>query len=284
MGRQQSLGSILALLLVWMPTVQAATQDSAEAARAKQLLHAAVSYYREQGDAALAAFSRQGEFVDGEHYVFVVDTNGTMLASGGASAVLIGRNVSTVLEPELQEAFEQALTTEEDGQLRSAEYRWMNTRDARVERKQVYYQRVGERIFAVGLYLPRATAEQAQGLLTRASKALASDPEQTIEAINDLSPQFREDDLYVFVVDLNTRRYVAHGYNQRLLGVDLANMNGADGSAVGAPILALMQNNVSGGYDYRWKNPVTSKVEDKHALLRKVGHYLVAVGYYQAPR
>jgi signal transduction histidine kinase len=49
---------------------------------------------------------------------------------------------------------------------------------------------------------------------------------------------------------------------------------------VGEPILALMAKQDYGEYEYRWKNPVTGKIEDKHAYLKKVGHFLVAVGYY----
>jgi signal transduction histidine kinase len=49
---------------------------------------------------------------------------------------------------------------------------------------------------------------------------------------------------------------------------------------VGEPILALIAKQDDGEYEYRWKNPVTGKVEDKYAYLKKVGHYLVVVGYY----
>lgn len=251
-----------------------------EEQRARQLLQRAVDYYQVQGDAAFAAFSRQGEFIDGEHYVFVVDTQGIMLASGGTSAVLIGRNVSDALEPELQDAFKAALT--EDGEsVRTAEYRWKNVRDGRIERKRVFFKRVGERIIAVGLYLPRATPQQANALLNRAVEALGTNQEAGIKAINSLSPALREDDLYVFVIDMDTGRYVAHGYNLRLLGVPFERVHDPEGKPVGEPILTLMKSRSEGGYDYRWKNPVTGKVEDKHALLRKVGHLLVAVGYYQ---
>ena len=247
--------------------------------QSRALLKQAVDYYRVQGDAALAAFSRQGEFIQDDRYVFVVDTAGTMLASGGPSAVLIGRDVSSVLEPELREAFVAALEATEGVQV--AEYRWMNWKDGREERKRVYFQRVGERFIAVGHYLPRATPEQAEDLLTRAAKAIEENPAASFEAINSLSASFREDDLYVFVIDLRNQRYVAHGYNKRLLGVDFASIRDPDGQPVGEPILKLMKSADSGGFDYRWKNPVTSKVENKHVLLRKVGDYLVAVGYYQ---
>lgn len=248
--------------------------------QARSLLARAVEYYQMQGDAAFAAFSRQGEFIDGEHYVFVVDTNGVMLASGGTSAVLIGRDVRETLAPELRQAFQQALSDSGEG-VRIAECRWMNALDGRAERKRVFFQRVGDRIVAVGLYLPRASQEQAQALLQRAAKSIAQDQQASLAAINALSANFREDDLYVFVIDLKTGRYVAHGYNLRLLGVRFSSIHDPDGRPVGAPILALMRERNTGGYDYRWKNPVTGKTEDKHALLQKVGHLLVAVGYYQ---
>ncbi|WP_342245149.1 cache domain-containing protein [Pseudomonas sp. OTU5201] len=273
------------IVLLWGALALLTTATTAQAdeeQRARQLLQRAVDYYQVQGDAAFAAFSRQGEFIDGEHYVFVVDTHGTMLASGGTSAVLIGRDVSEALEPELRDGFRQALEGAER-EVRVAEYRWMNARDGRVERKRVFFQRMGDRVIAVGLYLPRATPQQAEHLLQRAVTALEQDPQAGIAAINALSPRFREDDLYVFVIDLDTGRYLAHGYNLRLLGVEFASVGDPDGKPVGAPILALMKDRREGGFDYRWKNPVTGKVEDKYALLRKTGHLLVAVGYYKKP-
>lgn len=271
------------IALLWcvfalMSATEIATAD--EEQRARKLLQSAVDYYQAQGDAAFAAFSRQGDFIDGEHYVFVVDTRGVMLASGGTSSVLIGRDVTEALEPELRDGFRHALEGKA-GEVRVAEYRWMNARDARVEHKRVFFQRVGDRVIAVGFYQPRATPQQAQQLLDRAVVALEQEPQASIAAINALSPRFREDDLYVFVIDLNTGRYLAHGYNLRLLGVEFSSVRDPDGKSVGAPILALMKDREDGGYDYRWKNPVTGKVEDKYALLRKTGHLLVAVGYYK---
>lgn len=271
----------LALLLGCTLIQAQGQQEDGEAAR--QLLHRAVDYYRAQGDAAFAAFSRQGEFIDGELYVFVIDIHGTMLASGGASAVLIGRDVTPALEPELRQAFSKSLQGPEN-QEASAEYRWLNARDGRVERKQVFYQRVGDRIIAVGHYLPRATPQQAQALLEKAVEALNGDAAGTLKDINGLLPRFREDDLYVFVIDRASRRYVAHGANLRLLGVDFGLVKDPEGNPVGAPILALAAHSDKGGYGYRWRNPVTSKVEDKYALFRTTGKYLVAVGYYQNPR
>lgn len=270
--------SWLCLMVLGQAWAGAASPDQAPAAKA--LLEKAVARYQNDGDKAFAAFSRQGEFIDGERYVFVVDTKGIMLASGGPSVVLIGRDVSQVLEPDLQKAFKEVLQTPASKGIQEAEYRWNNWADGKVERKRVYFQRVGERILAVGYYVPRASAEQARALLDKASDALKRDESATLTSINNLSGGFLQDDLYVFVVNLDTSRYVAHGTNLRLVNTDFNKVKDPEGKPVGAPILALVKKQDDGQYEYRWRNPVTGKIENKHAYVRKVGHYLVAVGYY----
>ncbi|UZE26439.1 cache domain-containing protein [Pseudomonas sp. B21-056] len=267
-----------ALLVLGLAQVHAAPADDGRAARG--LLEKALAYYHDHGDKAFAAFSRQGDFVDKDRYVFVLDTRGVMLASGGPSAALIGRDVSEVLGPDLRKGFKDALKTPEGSGIQQADYRWQNWADGKVERKHVYFQRVGERILAVGYYLPRASAEQARALLDKASNDLQKNEKATLTAVNSLKGGYLQDDLYVFVVDLDTRRYVAHGTNLRLIDTDFAKVKDPGGKPVGEPILAMIGKQDVGEYAYRWKNPVTGKVEDKHAYLKKVGHFLVAVGYY----
>ena len=268
------------LLLLCCSQVHAATAQEADAQAAKALLKKALAYYHKQGDKAFAAFSRQGEFIDQDRYVFVVNTQGVLLASGGPSSALIGRDVSEVLGPDLQASFKQALSVPEGQGIQQADYRWQNWNDGKVEHKHVFYQRVGERILAVGYYLPRATPEQARALRNKAVEALVKDEAGTLKAINSLQGGFLQDDLYVFVVDLNTQRYVAHGTNLRLINTDFAKIKDPDGKPVGVPILQMMAEQDQGEYKYRWKNPVTGKVENKHAYVRKSGHFMVAVGYY----
>lgn len=268
------------LLLLCCSQVHAATAQEADAQAAKALLEKALAYYHKQGDKAFAAFSRQGEFIDQDRYVFVVDTKGVLLASGGPSSALIGRDVSEVLGPDLRQSFKDALKVPENQGIQQADYRWQNWNDGKVEHKHVFYQRVGERILAVGYYLPRATPEQARALRNKAVEALVKDETGTLKAINSLQGGFLQDDLYVFVVDLNTQRYVAHGTNLRLINTDFAKIKDPDGKPVGVPILQMMAEQDQGEYKYRWKNPVTGKVENKHAYVRKSGHFMVAVGYY----
>ena len=51
-------------------------------------------------------------------------------------------------------------------------------------------------------------------------------------------------------------------------------------------LLVFPENATLAGEDsvtYTWPNPVTERPEEKKTLIRKVGNYLVAVGYYQEP-
>ncbi|WP_370601268.1 cache domain-containing protein [Pseudomonas nitroreducens] len=251
-----------------------------EATRAQALLTKAVAYYKKEGDKAFAAFSRQGEFIDGDLYVFVVDSKGTMLASGGPSVVLIGRDVSTTLDPSLREQFAKTLAQPATDKVQQADYRWKNWADGRTERKHVYYERVGDRFIATGYYLPRATPERAMAMLDKAAKAIETDPAGTFRKINALDSSFIEDDLYVFAVDLDTSKFVAHGFNSRMVGTDFATLKDPGGNPVGHAMLELARGKGEGEFAYQWRNPVTTQVENKHAFLRKVGHYMVAVGYY----
>jgi len=268
------------LLLLGCGQVYAATAQEEDATAAKALLEKALAYYKNNGDKAFAAFSCQGEFVDHDRYVFVVNTKGVLLASGGPSSALIGRDVSEVLGPDLRQSFKDALKVPEGQGIQQADYRWQNWNDGKVEHKHVFYQRVGERILAVGYYLPRATPEQARALRNKAATALIKDEAGTLKAINSLQGGFLQDDLYVFVVDLNTGRYVAHGTNLRLVNTDFRKIKDPDGRPVGEPMLKIMAEQDQGEYKYRWKNPVTDRVENKHAYVRKAGHFMVAVGYY----
>ena len=268
------------LLLLCCSQVHADPAQEADAQAAKALLEKALAYYHQQGDKAFAAFSRQGDFIDQDRYVFVVDTRGVLLASGGPSSALLGRDVSEILGPDLRQSFKDTLKVPEGQGIQQADYRWQNWNDGKVEHKHVFYQRVGERILAVGYYLPRATPEQARALRNKAVNALVKDETGTLKAINSLQGGFLQDDLYVFVVDLDTQRYVAHGTNLRLVNTDFGKIKDPDGKPVGEPILKLMAEQDQGEYKYRWKNPVTGKVENKHAYVRKTGHFMVAVGYY----
>ena len=251
-----------------------------DAQRAQALLARAVGLYRQQGDGAFAAFNGPSEFVDGELYVWVLGTDGVMLASGGSSAALIGRKVMNMRDafgtPFFYDMLEKAKTSDTG----IVEYRWLNRLHHKPERKITYFQKVGERLLAVGYYIPRASPEQAATMLERAVAAVKADQVKALTAFNDLNGGYIEDDLYVFVIGLDDGKFRAHGVSPRLIGTDGYALSDPNGKPIIRQMVDALKDSDHGALDYAWRNPVTRKVESKRTLFRKVGDSLVAVGYY----
>ncbi|MEX6504426.1 cache domain-containing protein [Pseudomonas zhanjiangensis] len=284
--RMSTLLAVLALPILGVAAespapATASSRYSADEQEARSLLEKAVAYYRQEGDQALAAFSREGPFTVGNLYVFVVDRQGTLVASGGPSLMLLGQDIGVVVgEADRARLLRLA---EEGGEAEVAELEYPFTDwslGGVVARKHSFFQRVGDHILGVGYYMARAEAGQAQQLLERASQAIARQPQETLDAINAHDKHYLQDDLYVFAVDLQSKRFVAHGYNQRLVGSDFATLATPDGKRIGQAMLDIAEQKGMGEYDYLWRNPVTLQLEPKRAFIRRVGHYLVAVGYY----
>lgn len=252
-----------------------------DAVRAQALLDRAVEHYRANGEKAFAAFSRAGEFIDGDLYVYVLGEEGVMKASGGPSITLVGRDVRNVKDAEgkllFKEMFEGA-TAQGGG---SIEYRWLNRKHGKVERKVTYYRKAGSVIIAVGYYIPHASQQAARALLTRSAEAMAKNAEEAIAHFNDVNGGFIEDDLYVFVVGLNDKIMYAHGATPRLVGRNVEDLRDVDGKPIVRQMIDIVKAKGSGKLQYTWANPVTNRKERKTTYLQRVDRYLVAVGHYE---
>lgn len=268
-------------VFAWLPITLLAANPADDAARAEALLARAVDHYKNSGDIALATFSRQSEFTTEDLYVYVLSKDGLMLASGGSSSVLIDRNVANMKDVAGKPFFREILDVADAQGRGQVDYRWLNRRDGKVERKVAYFEKVGEKILAVGYYLPHGTAAQAEALLGRAAQALEENPAQALRDFNDLNGDFIEDDLYVFVIGIDDGRFRAHGALPRLVGTSSYEIRDADGKEIIPPMMAQLRNVDRGKTRYPWKNTVTNRVLTKRTLLRKVDGYLVAVGYYE---
>lgn len=258
-----------------------AMEPADEAARAKVLLDKASSRLKDQGDAALAAFSRAGEFTDGDLYVYVVSQEGVLLSSGGASYVFIGRNMIDYRDPDGKKLFQEMLEGAKAHGGGKIEYRWLNMQRGRVERKTAYYAAVNNRIVAVGYYTPRATPEQAQSILWRAVDELKRRGSDAFAQFNDLNGGFVRDDTYVFVAGIKDHRLYADGGNPRLVGRDVSELTDASGKQIFPKMLDIVTKKGEGALDYTWRNPATRQIENKRTFLKRVDDYMVGVGYFQ---
>lgn len=283
---------IVSLCLLGMALLPARAADSAGAGeranlvqradenRSQRLLDKAIARYRAVGDAALEEFNRSPDFVDRELYVYVLGLDGTMLASGGSSVALVGRNVAAMKDAAGKPFFREMLDTAAHADSGRVEYRWLNRIDKREEPKVTLFRKVGGRIIAVGYYVPRATPAQARELLDRAVAAVKEKGEAAIAAFNAIDGGYIQDDLYVFAIDVNTQRFLAHGATPQMVGSDGRLLRDPKGKAIVADMLNIVGRKGEGELEYAWRNPVTDKVETKHSFLRKVGDTLVGVGYY----
>lgn len=251
-----------------------------DAAAARQMLARAVALYKEQGEQAFTAFSGTGEFVHGELYVYGVGTDGTMRVSGGPSSFLVGRKVMNMTDaagtPFFYDMLEKAKTAP-SGQV---SYRWLNPVHHKAERKQAYFEKVGDLILAVGFYLPRATPEEAMALLDKAVAAVRADPAAAIEAFNNSAGPYVYDDLYVFALDGESGVFKAHGAKRKMVGTSGGDLQDPEGKPIGQQIISIAKSKGGGEIDYVWPNPVTRKVESKHTVFREVDGLVVCVGYY----
>ena len=204
-----------------------------------------------------------------------------MLASNGASRALVGLNVIDLKDaagkPFIRQIIEGARATD-SGQV---EYHWLNPVDNKVENKTSLYRKVGDLILAVGYYIPRSSAEQAQKMLDKAVALMKrSGDEAAYKRFNDPQGGFVMNDEYVFVIGLDDGKYRASGASPSLVGVDVRAITDAAGTPLFKQMIELAKDKGTGTVDYVWRNPATNAVEKKHTLIRRFGDVLVGVGYY----
>lgn len=248
--------------------------------RAKDLLAIAVRHIEERGEAGVEDFARQSAFVDRDLYAYAVRTDGRFLASGGASAALVGDNVLDYRDSEGKAFFREMIEiAKRDGE-GAVEYHWFNPADSRGEPKLTFFRKVGEVIVAVGYYPPRATSTQARALLDAAVKALDKDRQTSLRRFQDLNDSFIRNDLYVFVVELGSGRFLAHGATPSLVGTNAFALKDPRGRLIVREMADIGLREGKGELDYLWRNPMTLKFESKHTFFRVEDGLLVAVGSY----
>lgn len=132
------------------------------------------------------------------------------------------------------------------------------------------------------LTVPRSSPKQAQALLDKAVAYLQEHPAETAyAAFNNQKGRFVQDDLYVFVFDLDTGIMHAHGGSpEGLVGMNVLDLRDAAGKPLIREMVEVAKTKGSGSVDYVWLNRKTNHIESKTSLLKRVGNNVVAVGYY----
>lgn len=116
----------------------------------------------------------------------------------------------------------------------------------------------------------KAMAEKAAAFFT------ANGKDKAFAAITDGTDGFKDRDLYVFVYD-DAGNCVAHGANKALIGKNLLDIRDSDGKALIREIVAVKS---TAWVDFKWQNPQTKAIEQKHAYVVRAGAYTFGVGAY----
>ena len=252
-------------------------------AQSSALLNRAVKFLNANGpEKSFAAFNdHKGSFVHQAYYVFVVDDDGILRASGGEPSWQIGQDAKAMHDAAGKNFISDMLELAKTKDRGSVEYRWLNRFDNHLEVKTSQFRKVGKYLVCVGYYIPRASKEEATDMLNKAVAFLKkSGNSAAFKEFNNPKGRFVVHDEYVFVVGLNDGKYRASGAAPGLAGTDVTTLSDAAGKPIIQDMIALAKSQGSGTVDYVWRNPATNAVEHKHTCIQRVGDVLVAVGYY----
>ncbi|MBN2517023.1 MAG: cache domain-containing protein [Deltaproteobacteria bacterium] len=102
----------------------------------------------------------------------------------------------------------------------------------------------------------------------------------SLAEISNLKGPFVKGELYVFVLN-NNGTMLAHGTNEKLIGVEFKDVKDSDGRSFVREILEVANKKGSGFLDYKWYNPTTKEDLPKHLYFEKVDDLIFCSGIYE---
>jgi hypothetical protein len=162
-----------------LETVGAFKVDRSEAReRAMDLVRKGIAHLRvtDRETACRDFEDRNGPFVKGDHYLWVCDVNGIVLANV-SEANARGRNTVKLKDARGKLFVEEILRTARERGKGWVEYHWRNPLTNQIEPKSSYFERAGEVILLCGIYRketsekPAIASPAAKRLQLRATRA-----------------------------------------------------------------------------------------------------------------
>jgi cytochrome c len=122
--------------------------------------------------------------------------------------------------------------------------------------------------------------EDAMKMVNEAAAAAHKDKDAAIAEISKPTGHYHKGEIYVFAYDLNGVM-VAHPINPKLIGKNLLEVPDADGKQFRKDIISQVKATGLATVDYKYKNPVTGKVEEKVSFCKKAAELAICAGYYK---
>lgn len=125
------------------------------------------------------------------------------------------------------------------------------------------------------------TQKDAEAMVNKAAAYLkANGPAKLLDAVNVKDGEFHKGELYVFVYD-DKATILAHPVNAKLIGKNTFEVPDPDGKFYRKDIVALAKSKGQGWVDYKYKNPVSGKVEPKTSFVLAADKLILVAGVYK---
>lgn len=289
--------------------------------KARHMVEEAVAFFQRVPRAiALAEFaSPRGRFSQGDHYVYVLDSTGVMIAHP-LNESLVGQDFYYVTDLDGKHFIKDIVDTANAEGSGWVEYKWLDYQTKTQRPKVVYFEKTHGVIICSGVYgggpasdiqaHPREEdALSASSADAFAAAAPASDPhgeEPPVELVPDDAKRFVEKavafyrangravslaefsnphgrfvkgELYLFVLD-STGVMLAHGINQKYIGKDFYRIVDSDGKVFIKEIVDKANTEGSGWVEFKWVNPLTKMERQKIVYFRQTNGTIICSGIY----
>jgi len=125
------------------------------------------------------------------------------------------------------------------------------------------------------------TKDEAQALVKKAVAFIEEQgPDKAYAEISNKAGSFIDRDLYIVVYRLDGK-VLAHGANQKLIGMDLSDAQDVDGKFFVKERIELARKQPAFWQDYKFVNPVSKKVEPKQMYCERLEDTAVCGGVYK---
>jgi signal transduction histidine kinase len=137
-------------------------------------------------------------------------------------------------------------------------------------------------LMVLGAFPGRAQSQaEAEAFVKKAiTFAKANGEYKLIKAVNAQEPQFRQGELYIWIVD-GEGVMLANGANPKLIGKDMAEAKDSSNVRFAQQAAQLGESQGSGWFEYKFMNPVTQQVQPKLCYIEKYNSVVVACGIYK---
>ena len=129
--------------------------------------------------------------------------------------------------------------------------------------------------------MSRRTRKDAMNWVDRAIQFYkASGKEIALAEFMNPKGQFVEDEMYIFVLDLNGIM-LAHGVNEKFVGKDFTQLKDSDGKSFIHEIIENAKATGGGWTEYKWYHPSARTVWPKVVYFEKVDDMIICSGIYK---